>query len=346
MAKVRGWLAGQFEKRVKVSVAIPTIILQLLLVAVLLAIAFGGVRAFAMGVQAAADAEVIQIGRDLGIAAVAHVLAGDEVPVEIDYTGSMGYDPNYIYGMYSNSGWVAEQVRLIIPFMAYEGLIEQGQYPGIAFWAPKADMQSIHVLGWASTREAQLPVFLNERMLIGPNGVDGRRILGVLVHELIHQQGGAFSHGTNVEREAATQAATIEVLAAMCNYRDELACRAFWYEIEDLARSSLRARMNTSAGYRLIMNVLFRDAEDERSARKSRRFWADKPEQLQYIVKAYGQYPWESHVLPGLRGEHWLNTGNKRWVQVGFQYEKEPLLMRFDDAIDVFGIIRVLAFIR
>jgi len=169
--------------------------------------------------------------RDFVISNVAHVNAGSPIPFEPGepgYTHQARIDPNsmYSWGLDSNSKWVADYVRMIVPFMYYEGVSSMGYYPDIAGIAPFKDKDSFHVGG--RMKPEYNAILLNERYFIDERWNDKRRALGTLVHELVHVQGGAYLKGTSAELEAATQSATIEVLADICNYGDSLACKTFW----------------------------------------------------------------------------------------------------------------------
>ena len=168
--------------------------------------------------------------RDFYIANYAHVRAGDPIPFTEDiaeWTGGFRIDEDNIYtfGMESNSIWVANYVRQIVPYMTYEKAIAEGYYPWAANVVPFGNVNSFHVAG------RMLPsdniIFLNERYFLDDKWNDQRRALETLTHELVHVQRGAFIYGTSAELESATSAATTEILAAMCNYNDVLACKAF-----------------------------------------------------------------------------------------------------------------------
>lgn len=267
------------------------------------------------------------------------------------------YQPEYVPGatgyghiMVSNSPDLLTKTRMILPYMVYEKLsVHPGHYPRGVIFTHYPGSDSFHVVG------RYVPLYnmvtLNERMLHNVRWNDEAFILGILTHELIHAQGGNFLHGMSEEIESATQAGTLEVLAAMCNYSDQVACRGFWNEIEDYGRTAVRINLyDRGLGWlnELIQDNLFRDDFEDRAAAKALRFWKGDPAKLRYILRAYGIRPWEEYIIPGVTKYKELNTGNVQWESqsssFGNAYYLKPvqqygvvLGMPFDDTREMLG---------
>jgi hypothetical protein len=245
---------------------------------------------------------------DLALALVASERAGPRLPFDEDFSYLIGNEMT-IYGQLTNSPYLVNKARLIIPYFAYEKVAFYPRYPfAIGFGVYEA-YRSFHV-GGTYYGQKDL-VLLNERYVLDSRWDDHRDVLTTLVHELIHAQGGKFLINNDVEDlESRTQAATIEVLASMCNYGDDLACLSFWEEIEGLARVDMKVRlheMKLDWVYELTANVLFRDRIEDKAAFKQLRFWADNQEEYWYIIRAYSLKPW-GWIKAGLRGIP-LDTG-------------------------------------
>lgn len=302
--------------------------------------------------------------RDLAVATYAHIKAGDEIPFEVTYNFEE-MDWNYIdysrsnqlstllsWEMRTNSMWLADKARLIVPFFEYEGIKEHPIYPLSFYISPNIENDSFHILGRAYTEQGT--ILINERFLFEEGRRDLRQVLSTIVHELVHIQGGGFSWhwlaGANLQSnlESRTQAATIEVLAGMCHYRDKVACKTFWSEIESYARGSLLMRLRMYGyedWYDRIANLLWRDSTETLARNKSLRHWMNSESLREYyyeIINNYQKAPWEDLIIEGLCG-----TG----LAAGFQVEtlesrnsqtrKVPLyewvIMDFDDTISMFG---------
>ena len=281
--------------------------------------------------------------RDAVIALGAHTLAGKKISVEPDYYGGAGVNPYITWEMPSNSVWLVRRTTNIVPFMSYEGLVDNAVYPTEVFFIPFTDDGSFHIAGRAIIQYGY--VLLNERLITDDKWTDERDLLEVLTHELIHIQGGNFATWSGGETwedqsahlESATSAATVEVLAAMCNYGDRVACKAFWLDIESMARYSLSYRLRKLPGvYEAFANIFLRDADQEQASRKSLRFWMVEGEDVRMgIILKYGVDPWETHILRALKDGIQMDTGNID----GFGHR---LSLRFDDTFDLLGPAWVL----
>ena len=153
------------------------------------------------------------------------------------------------------------------------------------------------------------------------------------MHELPHVQGGVFLAGESAELESATVAAATEMLAAMCLYQNDLACGAFWDDIEGLALVSLASRLPESV-YDLYADVFIRDAAERAADEKNDRFWAGNEAARQEIREKYGRHTWEARILPGVLEGKRLHTltehvSPRGALPVGF--------MAYDDVTALFG---------
>lgn len=302
--------------------------------------------------------------RDLAVATYAHIKAGDDIPYEvtflleevdwnhIDYSRSSQIDPLLSWEINTNSVWFADKTRLIVPFFEYEGIIEHPIYPLGLYVTPNSENDSFHILGRAYTEQGI--VLINERFLLENERRDLRQVLSTTVHELVHIQGGGFSWhwlaGANLESnlESRTQAATIEVLAGMCHYRDEVACKTFWGEIESYARGSLLMRLRMygyESWYDKIANLLWRDSTETLARNKSLRHWMNDEDLRQYyyqIINDYQKAPWEDLIIEGLCGKglatgFWVETTESKNSQTRKDPLYETVIMDFDDTISLFG---------
>jgi len=188
-------------------------------------------------------------------------------------------------------------------------------------------------------------VWINARYFDDPAWQDSRDILEVFIHEMVHIQGGNFLNPKEGETwkeksavlESNTSAATLEVLAGMCGYGDNLSCQTFWHELERLARQSLRVRLKDDKWiYDLFANIFLRDGQEERMARKSDRYWANHEAERNEILDKYGKNPYENHILLYLKFGTRLDTGNR--VAYDESGSWMMLTMPFDDSADILGI--------
>ena len=292
--------------------------------------------------------ELPKLWRDFVFINVAHIKAGESIPFEIeDYSLGIAYDRDYTWGFVTNSTWIVQETSLIVPYFEYEGITYKVNYPRMVYFTPVPGETSLRLLGAASAEWNFL--LINDRILFDERWNDERSMLSTLVHELIHLQGELFTSATNPGlSESMTQAATMEVLAAMCNYGDDVACFAFWSDVETFARSSFRTSLN-DAGlswvYDPLANLLWRNAKEEIAAEKTNRYWADDPGERARITKEYGSQPWNKFVLAGLRGIP-MNTGNREPIAGSTPPAYKVMSMDFDDTQAMLGILKYLSGIK
>ena len=311
---------------------------RLIQIAVLAGLAVGTYRADQLGAR--------QVAGNMVLAVIAHQKAGDPLPFGPDYTLSMPYPSRATYGIEVNSMWLLKNITYAVPFFAYEKVSGLPTYPEAAFFFPRTGLGSFTVGGQMNPMGGVGDggwLTLNERYLTDPQWIDEAATLATLVHELVHVQGGNYlSQDADVELSTAaesafiesnTSAATLEVLAGMCNFRNELACAAFWQDIESFALASINTRLEEGP-YDLFRSVFLLDAEEEMADRKTDRFWAEYQEKRQEIREKYGRHPWESHVVEGLRGKA-LDT--RLLYQPDMMGPVYKLRMPFDDTFDMLG---------
>lgn len=246
----------------------------------------------------------------LVLSEVSHLLAGDRVSHAPDYLQES--ITQTIGGTTTNSVYLTEKMRLIVPILVYEGIgYEGGNYPIVLYFGPGVGERSLHIAGYARLWAGEL--YVNERYVIDSRWNDEREVLAVLTHELVHFQAGVFVTGDPEDFEARTQAASVEALGALCAYGEKVACSSFWLQLEDFARASLRLELRKTFKdgekiYQKMADLLWRDAAEERSARKSSRHWNGDPSQLDYILTAYSLNPYRI-VMDGVLDNKPLDTG-------------------------------------
>lgn len=288
--------------------------------------------------------QAVEIMRDSIVAVMAN-RQKDSTPIselEIDYLRAGEYNLELTWGIHTNSIWLGDATRLIIPYMSYELVNLAPNYPDFVIFMPQMADSSFHLMGQAgrSFMWGNI-VTLNERML-WQDGWDAERLWSTMVHEFVHIQNGSFRNGASEDLESATVAATLEILAGMCNHNHELSCSAFWAEVEDLAKYSLRTKLHRNGldwWYEFFCNVFLRDKDERSRVDKANRHWERDQAYLWEIIKKYGAKPWLDHVVPGVQGKG-LETGHYDAVTLpcGCRvFRMTKLYMPFDDTIKMFG---------
>lgn len=294
------------------------------------------------------------LARDALITLVAHYKAGEDPYFDYDprllYTRNDSLHPLRTWGIRSNSMWLVDKTELIVPHMIAENITGRPRYPTLIGFSPFLAMRSFVVAGTASCNEGI--VLLNDRMVLdrGPRWTGEAGALTTVVHELIHIQGGNFCNGGSVFLEGNTSAATVEVLASMCGWGDQLACKGFWQQIEASAKASVSSRLANRGLYWVYdvwASLLLRDAGDEDVADKLDLFWSLNPRERASIIEKYYRRPWDELILAGVRGIP-LNTGIRSALPpVGGEPPRVFLLgMKFDDTALQLGILAWLAWVN
>lgn len=265
-------------------------------------------------------------------AVVAHYKAGEDIPFQVDDIDYTGTSPVYYWSTEGNSMYLIKEIYHIVPYMEYEGLTVRGSYPVIALFVPFGNSDYFHILGrWIPAKGI---VAINERYLAQADYVPNQaQFLATLVHELVHVQGGGYISGkSSTEYEARTEAGSIEVLAAMCNHSHEVACQAFWKEVEGYAMAQLEVQA-PAWWYEFIRSWVSSTPDAWRD--KSIRHWADKQEQLHYIIDAYTIRPWQQLIIPAAKGTQKFDTG--MFYNVDHKGRMINLVTDFDDVAYLLG---------
>jgi hypothetical protein len=281
---------------------------------VLLAVVLGVILLLGAGVFALLQQNE-EIIRDFQLAQFAYENAGEVIPLEPEGYAGDNYLPSALtWGIKSNSIWASQYARRIVPFFSYEKATFKGVYPEILGVIPFVDYENFHIAGRMIPTQGRIAL-LNERFFFDPNWSDERRALEVLVHELVHVQGGNYIEGSSESLESKTSIVTIEVMAAMCNYGDPVACDAFYLEIHHLARTALHIRLAEKGYghvYEWIANTLWRDEVEQAKYEKAMRFWSEDMDGLMTIRKKYSLIPYE-YMLEAIQDTDiiLLDTGHK-----------------------------------
>lgn len=294
-----------------------------------------------LGINRLMQTDFPLIVRDAKIYFKAYNQAGDTIPVEgIKYTYDEFTDT---WGLLSNSEWYLNYTMQVVPLFSYEGLNFDPIYPAVMAFVPRAGDDTVTNLGrteYAPEFKGEL-VTINDRYMLSADS-DMRDLLSTLVHENIHVQKGNFTFtgacGFNyecwakesVELEAKTTAATLEVLAAMCNLGDDLACSTFWMEVRDFAGTSLNYRLKQyglEEEWQWFRNHFQRTPKEIARRDKILRYWSQTPEVRENLIYKYSVYPWNDLIVTGMCG-NLLNTGILSPGEFGKAY---ILGLKFDD---------------
>ena len=167
----------------------------------------------------------------------------------------------------------------ILPYMTYEGVINglaRIPYDITPFYFPSSRMFHLSGQAYCADREDRPingPISLNRRYMnpASPRYGD-ERALGVLVHEMVHMQGGPFCSGKSEDLEADTQIAAMEVMAAMVNHGNRAVLRPLLLDLRSMVLASLQAEMEPD-DYMALVRELANDPYDVSRAEKSLRYW-------------------------------------------------------------------------
>lgn len=327
-------------KRMRVTLSVPARIVKALLILSLVA----GIGAGWFAIYQYTNLPAIV--RDVVISVVAHYKAGAPVPMDdVDYNRSTPYDPNETWGIATNSKWLTDYALRIIPFYYWER-VGGATYPDYVVVIAWPGATSLGVGGRAdcvlSLSGEICAVWINERYFNDPVWQDKREVLEVLVHELIHIQGGDFMRPEGeswTEKsailEAKTSAATLEVLAGMCNTGDELACKSFWHSLESTARQTLRANLRGDDWiYQIFADLFLRDPAESRAAHKLLRDYASLGMSPYETMYKYALVPYQEMMI------RWLKDGTRLQTNVYEynEYGRWDLTMPFDDTQSLLGV--------
>ncbi len=236
------------------------------------------------------------------------------------------------WGMYSNSKWLLDEARIIVPYFSYENINSVPDYPQLILFVPMTAESSFHLGGQTNCSDK---IIINEKfaMLDSWKGMD---LLSTLVHELAHVQKGVFC-GDRANSETMTQVATVEVLAGMCNHGVELSCDSFWNEFGDMAEQSIRtrwmARYKSDIPWQIFEDTFIRDAKEKEYSAKSTRHWFQDEvhkSRLEYIIEEYGSAPYNDYMLNYLCGGL-IATGHADTYLFGMNIMFNPVQFKLDD---------------
>lgn len=287
--------------------------------AISISIALGSIGTFAVSKSPIARLLI----RDAVVATIAHHKVREKTLFNEEYGEFMS--SNSI----SNSLWILDYSQIIVPFFKQENIRETPVYPRKIIIESRENQKKFLITGVAYYENRDIVIFLHKEKQI-----KSRQLLPVLVHEHVHLQGGRFigdepPWADIVLFESNTQAATLEVLAAMCYSGDDLACDAFWSEIENYASGTFWMHLRSLKlleWYQSIGMLLWPSEQDFQYA--SDRF-----------LYNYLQYPWNQIIIPGIMGEP-LDTGNFYDYEVSDRnYVCRRLFMPFDDTEYLLGLL-------
>ena len=195
--------------------------------------------------------------------------------------------------------WYAWTIE-ILPYMTYEGVIHGAARPPhdvAPFYFLNSRM--FHLGGMAFCRDrdgkpALGPIGYNFRYInhVSPRYAD-ERALSVLVHEIVHMQGGPFCTGPSESVEADTQIATVEVMAAMVNHGNRAVLRPLLLDLRSMVLASIQAEVSKDEYLALVAEIA-NDPFEVSRAEKSLRFWYGAPggaEELAAILRRYNVTP-------------------------------------------------------
>lgn len=187
-------------------------------------------------------------------------------------------------------------VAEITPYFGYEGISQSGQIGDeqvTVVMDPAVDgMSHNHILGWTYCNGT---VFLNARFL-NPVSTwyEREEFLGTLVHEMIHNLGGAYCSLDSVQAESRTQLGMLETLAALANGGNKLALYSLLYELRDvaLATAEFEALQKGDIGHYVRFereHIFPGDAVEASRLQRSLRFWRSRMGELKGILNRYNR---------------------------------------------------------
>lgn len=176
------------------------------------------------------------------------------------------------------------------PYFEYEGLV-QGEVivPSLEWNVGLNGADHIHLGGYTYCAGV---VWLNIRY-VNPVSVryDDPDALAVLVHEMLHAQGGEFCDSDSERAESRTQLGMLETLAGMANHGNRVALYALLEELRSVALGTvwLQALRSGDESRYLDLSRRIYDGEPFEIARaeKSARYWSANRSTLLEILAKY-----------------------------------------------------------
>lgn len=228
----------------------------------------------------------------------------------------------------------------ILPYMAYEGLTDTANVPADIGLFFNMNSSAFHLAGQALCRTVDEgavlgPIILNGRYVNPKSAWYGKeQSLGVLVHELVHMQGGPFCSGKSEDLEANTQIAAMEVMAAMVNHGNRAVLRPLLLTLRDMVLSALEYDLSPEdyiAFYRTVEPDPFQVAKAE----KALRHWLpDNAYELHDILWKYNVVPVNA-IIEGLGDGTVERIGLLEWDFENSKAVVAPL--KVDDLQYLFG---------
>lgn len=228
--------------------------------------------------------------------------------------------PMEFWGITTNSRQLARWTLEIVPYWEREGIVETAVYPTVAAYVPgPCPRYHFQIAGRAAPH---LGVYhINYRYYNPASPWVDRSELGTIVHELGHIQGIATMDPLDV-MEASNQVATLEVLAAMANDGNYYATQALLKDLRGMAMGYLRTELReANLGWLYSFyarNVIYNTFEERAAGERGARFWADKQDDLDWLIHAYSATPYRwamasvqrednmsRPLLLGPSGEYW-----------------------------------------
>lgn len=199
------------------------------------------------------------------------------------------------WGMMTNSETLCKFTLEALPYFYYEGLHgEDGAViPSLMALVPGLGVTHFHVGGRASCVGAMMTLNYRYMNYTSPWN-DADSLLAILIHELGHIQGVCGQPADLME--ASNQVLTVEVLAGMANHNNHYAVKPLVKELRDFGLDYIHVQTygtHWEGVYQALTNKYIFTTFGEQSRRaKSGRYWAEYPDELKYILTAYGAMPY------------------------------------------------------
>lgn len=275
------------------------------------------------------------VRNNLVLAIRARLEVGEKIVFVPDYSRDAPFQQ---WGITTNSVWLVDQVRQIVPYLKREGAIADaasvGIYPGQAYFSPYIGYRSFQVGG--SSYPPEDLVFINERYILRDDPSQAT-VVGILVHELLHIQDQFFFQPDDIlATESVTSAATTEVLAGMCRAGRKDACQAFWSDIEVMSLSAVEARLSIhKLGWIFdpLMDLLFRTQDQSARAEK----WEQDFGSQEDVVTKYVSVPWNQLLIPGLLNHSGLRVSSPEHIAEPWRMGDFRFVMPLDDTEFLLG---------
>lgn len=185
-----------------------------------------------------------------------------------------------------------------LPFFEYEGLNVLATFPMLADLYPYQDAEShSHTAGQSDCAGYVLNYRYANPFSSWHN--EGTWV-ATAIHEMVHvQQGSLCAEVDNYYIEQTAEIVSLEVMAAMVNYGNRDMTYALVRKLRGMAASAAYG-IALNAGelekYEALRAQMLDDPYQDAGYNKSRRWWVDDPERLNFILQAYSVVPLERIV--------------------------------------------------